>query len=98
MEAIRAFVRCVRYRPTRPNQQWHTDVMYVWVACRYYFLVTFIDAFSRYVVHHRLLVDLNGQAIATELEAALSTAGKVRPHIVHDQTQPHSTPLLGTLS
>ena len=73
-----------RYRPTRPNQQWHTDVMYVWVACRYYFLVTFIDAFSRYVVHHRLLIDLNGAAVATELEAALSRAGKVKPRLVHD--------------
>jgi putative transposase len=73
-----------RYRPTAPNQQWHTDVMYVWVACRYYFLVTFIDAFSRYVVHHRLLIDLNGAAVATELEAALSKAGTVRPRIVHD--------------
>ena len=56
--------------------------MYVWVACRYYFLVT--DAFSRYVVHHRLLIDLNGAAVATELEAALSKVGKVRPKIVHD--------------
>jgi putative transposase len=72
------------FRPDAPNQQWHTDVMYVWVACRHYFLVSFIDAFSRYVVHHRLLVDLNGAAIATELEAALSKAGKVRPRIVHD--------------
>ena len=72
------------YRPTATNQQWHTDVMYVWVSCRYYFLVTFIDAFSRYVVHHRLLVDLNGAAMATELEAALAKAGKVRPRIVHD--------------
>jgi transposase InsO family protein len=63
-----------RYRPTAPNQQWHTDVMYVWVSCRYYFLVTFIDAFSRYAVHHRLLVDLNGAAMATELEAALAKA------------------------
>jgi putative transposase len=73
-----------RYRPTAPNQQWHTDVMYVWVSCRYYFLVTFVDAFSRYVVHHRLLVDLNGAAMATELEAALAKAGKVKPRIVHD--------------
>ena len=73
-----------RYRPTAPNQQWHTDVMYVWVANRYYFLVTFIDAFSRYVVHHRLLIDLNGVSIATELEAALGKAGDVRPRIVHD--------------
>jgi putative transposase len=72
------------YRPTRPNQQWHTDVMYVWVGCRHYFLVTFIDAYSRYVVHHRLLTELNGGAVATELEAALGKAGPVQPRIVHD--------------
>jgi transposase InsO family protein len=34
------------FRPTAPNQQWHTDVMYVWVLCRFYFLVSFIDAYS----------------------------------------------------
>lgn len=27
------------------------------------FLVTFIDAFSRYGVHHRLLIELNGSAV-----------------------------------
>jgi hypothetical protein len=34
------------FRPTAPNQQWHTDVMYVWVAARFYFLLSFVDAFS----------------------------------------------------
>ena len=24
------------FRPTGPNQQWHTDVMYIWVRCRHY--------------------------------------------------------------
>jgi len=31
------------FRPTAPNQQWHTDVMYVWVAARFYFLLSFVD-------------------------------------------------------
>src|SRR5690606_10061852 len=43
-----------RFRPNGPNQQWHTDGMYVWVAARYYFLVSFVDAYSRYVVHRRV--------------------------------------------
>ncbi|MEZ4265358.1 MAG: IS3 family transposase [Myxococcota bacterium] len=74
-----------RFRPTGPNQQWHTDVMYVWVAGRHYFLLSFVDAFSRYIVHHKLLIDLNGKAVATELLAALEAlpAGQ-RPRIVHD--------------
>jgi transposase InsO family protein len=72
------------FRPTGPDQQWHTDVMYVWIAARFYFLLSFIDAYSRYVVHHKLLIDLNGAAVATELETALEAAGDAKPRVVHD--------------
>ncbi len=72
------------FGPTAPNQQWHTDVMYIWVGCRHYFLLSFVDAFSRYVVHHRLLLELSGRAVAIELEAALAGSGTAKPRIVHD--------------
>lgn len=72
------------FRPTGPNQQWHTDVMYVWVVARFYFLVSFVDAYSRYVVHHKLLINLDGQSIAIELQAALEAVQGARPRIVHD--------------
>ena len=73
-----------RFRPTGPNQQWHTDVMYVWVVGCWYFLVSFIDAYSRYVVHHKLLLELNGRAMANELQAALDTNPGAQPRLVHD--------------
>jgi putative transposase len=72
------------FRPTGPNQQWHTDVMYVWVAARFYFLVSFVDAYSRYVVHHKLLISLSGQSVAIELQAALESVQGAKPRIVHD--------------
>jgi putative transposase len=72
------------FKPTGPNQQWHSDVMYVWVGCRHYFLLSFVDAYSRYVVHHRLLLELTGRAVAVELEAALSKCKGAKPRIVHD--------------
>jgi putative transposase len=71
-------------RPTVPNQQWHTDVMYVWVAARFYFLVSFVDAYSRYIVHHKLLMSLDGKSVATELEAALEAVSEAKPRVVHD--------------
>ena len=58
--------------------------LYAWVGCRHYFLLSFVDAYSRYVVHHRLLIDLTGRAVATELEAALGKCEGARPRIVHD--------------
>ena len=72
------------FRPSAPNQQWHTDVMYVWVAARFYFLVSFIDAFSRYIVHHKLLISLDGKSVAIELQAALEAVGDAKPRVVHD--------------
>jgi transposase InsO family protein len=65
-------------------QQWHVDCMYVWVAARFYFLVSFVDAYSRYIVHHKLLMSLDGQSMAIELQAALEAAQGVKPRVVHD--------------
>jgi len=75
------------FRPVAPNQQWHTDVMYVWVAARFYFLVSFVDAYSRYVVHHKLLISLDGESVAIELQAALEAVQGARPRIVHDHVR-----------
>jgi transposase InsO family protein len=72
------------FRPIAPNQQWHTDVMYVWVAARFYFLVSFVDAHSRYIVHHKLLISLDGKSVAIELQAALEAVQGAKPRIVHD--------------
>lgn len=72
------------FRHNAPNQQWHTDVMYVWVAARFYFLLSFVDAYSRYVVHHKLLMSLDGESVAIELQAALEANPAARPRVVHD--------------
>ena len=58
--------------------------MYAWIGCRHYFLLSFVDAYSRYVVHYRLLLELTGRAVAIELEAALSKCKGAKPRIVHD--------------
>jgi putative transposase len=73
------------FRPTAPHQQWHTDVMYVWVAGRFYFLLNFIDAYSRYSVHHKLLLSLDGQSVSIELAAALEAHPGAQPRVVHDR-------------
>ena len=72
------------FRPKAPNDQWHTDVMYVWVGSRFYFLVSFVDAFSRYIVHHKLMMSLDGKSVAIELQAALEAAKDTKPRVVHD--------------
>ena len=69
---------------TRPDQRWHLDVLYLWVLGRWYFLVTVIDAYSRYVVAWDLCWRLTDDAMALVLRTALDRTPGVSPEIVTD--------------
>lgn len=75
----------------RPNQIWATDIKYVWVGERDYFLVSFLDEYSRYIVHHELLWGMDGDSVSVAAQAALETLPQdaegrllVRPEIRSD--------------
>lgn len=72
--------------PTRPDQGWQADIRYTKVGGRHYYLLSFIDVFSRYIVHHELLTRMDGLTVATEAQAAIETlpAGTERPMIQSD--------------
>ncbi len=69
---------------TRPDQRWHVDVLYLWVLGRWYFLVTVIDAYSRYIVQWELCWTLTGDAMALVLQAALDRTPGATPEVVSD--------------
>jgi putative transposase len=58
-------------KASRPNQIWATDIKYVWVGGRNYYLVCFLDEYSRYIVHHELLWGMDGQSVSVAAQAAL---------------------------
>lgn len=63
----------------RPDQRWHIDVLYLWVFGRWYFLVTVINAYSRYIAAWDLCWKLTGEAMALVLREALDrTLGATR--------------------
>ena len=71
-------------RATRPDQRWHIDVLYLWVLGRWYFLVTIIDAYSRYIVQWDLTWTLTGDVMALVLQAALDATPGASPEVVSD--------------
>jgi transposase InsO family protein len=58
--------------PTKPNQRWETDLRYVDVNGRKYYLISFLDVYSRYVVHHELLRWMDATSVSTALVTALA--------------------------
>jgi len=70
--------------PTRPHQQWHTDLMYLWISGRWYFFIAVLDGYSRYIVHWDLLSCMRSQDVVDVVQAALEKHPGQHPRIVHD--------------
>jgi transposase InsO family protein len=69
--------------PTRPHERWHTDLMYLRVGEVWYFLVTVLDGYSRYVVHWDLLTSMTAADVRVVIQDALTTTG-AHPEVVSD--------------
>ena len=55
----------------RADEIWATDLMYVQVGGRTYYLVTFLDEYSRLIVHHALVASMDGITVSVEAQAAI---------------------------
>jgi transposase InsO family protein len=58
-------------KATCPDQRWATDLMYVDVSGRKYYQLNFIDEYSRYIVHHALLTNMEGGTVSLEAQRAI---------------------------
>ena len=75
----------------RPNQRWATDLLYLRIGERWYYLVSFLDEYSRYLVHWELLSSMDGHSVSLAAQRAVETlprdaTGKLlaRPEIRSD--------------
>lgn len=68
-----------------PDEGWQSDLRYVKVKGNSYYLIMFLDEYSRYVVHWELLSSMDGNSVALAAADALSKLrdGK-RPDIQTD--------------
>lgn len=70
--------------PQRPDEVWHTDLMYLWVRGRWYFLVSVLDGYSRYIVAWELVLTMAAAEVVNVVHQPLEERPGVRPRIVRD--------------
>lgn len=58
-------------KPSRADEVWATDLMYLSVSGRTYYLATFLDEYSRVIVHHALVPNMEGGTVSIEAQAAI---------------------------
>lgn len=63
-------------KPTAADQRWVTDLMHIAVGGGVYYLVCFMDEWSRYIVHHELLSSMDGETLSWAGQAAIDTLAK----------------------
>lgn len=71
-------------QPSRPHRHWHVDIAYVKIQCTFYFLVSVLDGFSRYIVHSELRVHMEEFDVEVVLQRALEKYPGVKPRIISD--------------
>lgn len=62
----------------RADEIWATDLMYVQIGGRMYYLVTFLDEYSRLIVHHALVGSMDGITVSVEAQTAIERLLKER--------------------
>ena len=80
--------RLAAEKPTRPNEKWVTDLMQVVIAGGVYYLISFMDEYSRYLVYHELVLSMDGITVSLAAQAAIDTLPK------DEHGQPTVTPVI----
>lgn len=68
--------KALEEKASRPDQRWSTDLMHVQVGGRIYYFVAFLDEYSRYIVHHELLLGMDGLTVCAAAQKAIETLPK----------------------
>jgi putative transposase len=63
-------------KPTKVNERWVTDLMHVQVGEGTYYVVSFMDEYSRYIVHHEVLLGMDGITLSLSAQKAIETLAK----------------------
>lgn len=71
-------------QPTAPHQHWHTDIKYVNYHGTFLFLISVIDGYSRYIVHHELRRSMQQFDVQLTLQRALEKYPGTKPRIISD--------------
>lgn len=71
-------------QPEKPHQHWHVDISYINVGGTFFYLITVLDGFSRYIVHFDLRESMTEVDVEIVCQAALEKHPGVTPRIISD--------------
>ncbi len=71
-------------QPDSPHRHWHTDIKYLNFNGTFLFLISVLDGYSRYVLHHEVRHTMNEHDIQLTIQKAKDKYPEVRPRVISD--------------
>jgi len=71
-------------QPDGPHKHWHLDISYVNLAGTFYFLISLLDGFSRYLVHREIRETMKEFDMEVVVQRALEKFPGEHPRIITD--------------
>jgi putative transposase len=71
-------------QPDRPHKHWHLDIAYLNVGGTFYFLISLLDGYSRYIVHSEIREGMKELDTEIVVQRALEKHPGERPRIITD--------------
>jgi transposase InsO family protein len=71
-------------QPNRPHEHWHTDISYVKVGSRFYYLVCVLDGYSRFIVHWGLRESMEERDVAVVQQMAVEKHPGMKTRYITD--------------
>ncbi len=71
-------------QPCKPLTEWHIDIKYVNFKGTFLFLISIIDGYSRYIIHHELRTHMQEHDVQLTVQRALEKYPGIKPRLITD--------------
>jgi transposase InsO family protein len=71
-------------QPLRPHEHWHIDISYLNIAGTFYFLISILDGYSRFVVHWDIREGMSEEDVQLVVQRAKEKHPHEHPRIISD--------------
>ncbi len=72
------------YSARGPHRHWHVDIKYVNFKGTFFFLISVIDGYSRYIVQHDLRMNMQEFDVQLTIQRAIEKYPGYSPRIISD--------------
>ena len=71
-------------QPQNIHQHWHVDISYIKILGVFFFLISLLEGFSRYILHHELRIHMTETDVQITIERAREKFPNLNPRLIND--------------